>query len=90
MSEENIISEEKTSRDYDEAVEACREVFLNKTGDYGSSWRVYRTISLADQIFIKAKRIRTIQEKGMQKIGDDIRSEFKGIVNYAVIALNPA
>ncbi len=72
---------------YDNAVQLCREVFLNKTKDYGTSWRVYRIISVADQIYIKAKRIRTIQQKGEQKIGDDIISEFKGILNYGIIGL---
>jgi hypothetical protein len=76
-----------TNQQYDSAVKSCKEVFLNKTKDYGTSWRVYRTISVVDQIYIKAKRIRTIQEKGEQKIGDDIRSEFKGILNYAIIGL---
>lgn len=76
-----------TLAQYDEAVAACEKVFLQKTKDYGTSWRVYRTISIADQIYIKAKRIRTIQEIGQQKIGDDILSEFKGILNYSIIGL---
>ena len=76
-----------TNQQYDEAINACKEIFLKKTADYGTSWRVYRTISIVDQIYIKAKRIRTIQEKGEQKIGDDIKSEFKGILNYAIIGL---
>jgi hypothetical protein len=76
-----------TNEQYDKAVKACEDVFLKKTKDYGTSWRVYRTISVVDQIYIKAKRIRTIQEKGEQKIGDDIQSEFKGILNYAIIGL---
>ncbi|HTB51949.1 MAG TPA: DUF1599 domain-containing protein [Ferruginibacter sp.] len=76
-----------TIQQYDSAVQSCKEIFLKKTKDYGTSWRVYRIISVADQIYIKAKRIRTIQEKGAQKIGDDIRSEFKGILNYAIIGL---
>lgn len=76
-----------TNHQYDEAVNRCRDIFLKKTKDYGTSWRVYRTISIVDQIYIKAKRIRTIQEKGEQKIGDDIRSEFMGILNYSVIGL---
>lgn len=76
-----------TNEQYDCAVKACEDIFLNKTKDYGTSWRVYRTISVVDQIYIKAKRIRTIQEKGEQKIGDDVISEFKGILNYAVIGL---
>lgn len=76
-----------TNRQYDEVIGQCREVFLNKTRDYGTSWRVYRIISVVDQIYIKAKRIRTIQEKGTQLIGDDRSSEFKGILNYAIIGL---
>lgn len=76
-----------TDLQYDSAVNKCREIFLKKTKDYGTSWRVYRTISIADQIYIKAKRIRNIQEKGIQKIDDDIKEEFCGIVNYVVIGL---
>jgi hypothetical protein len=76
-----------TNQQYDAAVESCRSIFIKKTKDYGTSWRVYRTISVVDQIYIKAKRIRNIQEKGAQKIEDDICSEFKGILNYAVIGL---
>ena len=76
-----------TNLQYDQAITSCKEIFLNKTKDYGTSWRVYRTISVADQIYIKAKRIRTIQEKREQKIGDDIVSEFKGILNYGIIGL---
>ncbi|MBL7702197.1 MAG: DUF1599 domain-containing protein [Ferruginibacter sp.] len=76
-----------TNQQYDQAVGACKTIFLQKTKDYGTSWRVYRIISVADQIYIKAKRIRTIQEAGTQKIGDDIISEFKGILNYGIIGL---
>ena len=76
-----------TNQQYDQAVLSAKEIFLQKTKDYGTSWRVYRTISVADQIYIKAKRIRNIQETGLQKIGDDIISEFKGILNYGIIGL---
>lgn len=76
-----------TGQQYDSAIHACTEIFLKKTKDYGTSWRVYRTISVVDQIYIKAKRIRTIQEKGVQRIGDDIIGEFKGILNYSIIGL---
>ncbi len=76
-----------TNEQYDQAVESCKTIFLQKTKDYGTSWRVYRTVSVADQIYIKAKRIRNIQETGVQKIGDDIISEFKGILNYGIIGL---
>ena len=76
-----------TNLQYDQAIHSCKEIFLKKARDYGTAWRVLRTISVVDQIFIKAQRIRTIQEKGRQKIGDDIPAEFKGIINYAVIGL---
>src|SRR5258705_6467816 len=76
-----------TNNQYDAAVRSCEDIFLKKTKDYGTSWRVYRTISVADQIYIKAKRIRTIQEAGVQKIDDDTISEFKGILNYGIIGL---
>jgi len=76
-----------TDLQYENAVNKCREIFLKKTKDYGTSWRVYRSISIADQIYIKAKRIRNIQEKGDQKIDDNIDDEFRGIINYAVIGL---
>lgn len=76
-----------TALQYDKAVAACREVFLNKTVDYGTSWRVLRTISVVDQVFIKARRIRTLQERGVRRVDDTIGSEFMGIVNYCVIGL---
>lgn len=65
----------------------CRDLYLKKTADYGTSWRLLRPISVNDQIYIKAARIRSIQESGLQKIGDSIESEFIGIVNYGIIAL---
>ena len=65
----------------------CADVFLKKTVDYGTSWRVMRLSSLTDQIFIKAKRIRSIQESGEQKVSDSIETEFIGMVNYCMIAL---
>ena len=76
-----------TSAQYDEVVKICEEVFLKKMHDYGTAWRILRPSSLTDQIYIKASRIRSIQEKGEQKIGDDIRDEFIGIINYAAMAL---
>src|SRR5262245_51782128 len=76
-----------TDKQYDEVIRACKEIFLKKAKDYGTAWRVLRTISIVDQIFIKAQRIRTIQEKGEQKVSDGIAAEFKGIINYAVIGL---
>lgn len=76
-----------TSQQYDKVVESCKDIFLKKTKDYGTSWRVLRTISVVDQIFIKALRIRNIQDVKQQKVEDDIFSEFKGILNYCVIGL---
>jgi len=76
-----------TGEQYDTIIANCRNTFLKKTLDYGTSWRVYRTISVADQLYIKAKRIRTIQEKQVQRIGDDVKSEFEGILNYSIIGL---
>ena len=76
-----------TDKQYDEVIRSCREIFLKKASDYGTAWRVLRTISIVDQIFTKAQRIRTIQQTGKQKINDDISAEFKGIINYAVIGL---
>jgi Nucleotide modification associated domain 1 len=76
-----------TAEQYDHAMISCRNIFEKKTIDYGNSWRVLRTISIVDQIFIKAKRIRTIQLNKTQKVADDIMGEFRGIVNYAIIGL---
>src|SRR4029077_13602668 len=76
-----------TLRQYENAVKSCRDIFLKKAADYGTSWRVLRLISILDQLYIKAKRIRTIQEKGAQRVGEDIRGEFQAIVNYGIIGL---
>lgn len=76
-----------TNKQFDSVIRSCREIFLKKADDYGTAWRVLRTISIVDQIFIKAQRIRTIQEKGEQKVADGIAAEFKGIINYSVIGL---
>ena len=76
-----------TLQAYDTAIASCRDLFLAKTLDYGTSWRVYRTISIVDQIFIKARRIRTLQETGINRVGESITGEFMGILNYAVIGL---
>lgn len=77
----------QTNEQYDAAVNACREIFTKKNKDYGTAWRVLRTISIVDQIYIKAQRIRTIQDKKQQKVEDDLPGEFKGIINYAIIGL---
>jgi hypothetical protein len=76
-----------TLRQYEDAVNGCRDIFLKKTADYGTSWRVLRMISILDQLYIKAKRIRTVQEKGSRRVGEDIRGEFQALVNYGIIGL---
>lgn len=77
----------QTSQQYDNAIAKCKHIFMHKSKDYGTSWRVMRLSSITDQIFIKAQRIRNIEEKGTQKIGDDIETEFIGIVNYCIMGL---
>jgi hypothetical protein len=77
----------QTSSQFDQAIASCSDIFIKKTKDYGTAWRVLRIISVVDQIFIKALRIRTIQDLGTQKVGDDIKDEFKGIINYSVIGM---
>src|SRR5690606_34738791 len=76
-----------TSERYDTVVNICRELFLKKMQDYGSAWRILRLPSLTDQIFIKAQRIRGLQENEVRKVEEDERSEFIGIINYSVMAL---
>ena len=78
---------ELTSRQYDQAVGRCKDIFLAKMQDYGSAWRVLRPSSITDQIFIKAQRIRSLEVKLEKKIDEGIEGEYIGIVNYAVIAL---
>lgn len=80
-----MISE--TSRQYDAVVARCKDIFLKKMKDYGTAWRILRVPSITDQIFIKAQRIRSIEDKGSQRVEDGIDQEFIGIINYAVIAL---
>lgn len=76
-----------TSKQYDAVIAICRELFINKMKDYGSAWRILRLPSLTDQIFIKAQRIRSLQENEVQKIAEDEKPEFIGIINYSVMAL---
>lgn len=76
-----------TEAEYQEIIQYCQDLFTKKNQDYGTSWRILRLPSITDQIFIKAQRIRTIQEKGFQKVDDDIPAEFIGIINYCVMAL---
>jgi hypothetical protein len=78
---------EKTATEYKQVISTCKNLFEKKTRDYGTAWRILRLPSITDQIFIKAQRIRSIQDKGVQKVGDPIRDEFVGIINYCIIAL---
>lgn len=78
---------DQTYREYNQVIARCKEVFLKKTQDYGTAWRILRLPSLTDQIFIKAQRIRSIQEKGTQQVQDPIADEFVGIINYCIMAL---
>ena len=78
---------ENTIAEYDSIIKKCEDIFAKKMKDYGSAWTILRISSLTDQIFIKAQRIRSIEQKGVQKIEEDISNEFVGIVNYAVIGL---
>lgn len=78
---------EKTSVQFEEVAKHCRDIFVKKQKDYGAAWRILRTSSLTDQIYIKANRIRSIQTKGHQKVDEGVIPEFTGIVNYSVMAL---
>ena len=78
---------ERTRKEYHSIVSRCRNLFENKMKDYGAAWRILRLPSLTDQIFIKAQRIRTIQENGFSKVDEGQRSEFIGIINYCVMAI---
>jgi hypothetical protein len=77
----------QTIEEYRRVIAHCKELFSKKNQDYGSSWRILRLPSITDQIFIKAQRIRTLQEKGVSKVGEGILPEFVGIINYCVMAL---
>jgi len=77
----------QTSEQYDAVIESCRDLFKKKMKDYGSAWRILRLPSLTDQIFIKAQRIRSLQQNKVRKVDEDEQSEFTGIINYSIMAL---
>lgn len=77
----------KTDQQYDEIMAICRAVFTTKMNDYGTAWHILRPSSITDQIYIKARRIRTIEEKGIAKVDEGTRPEFIGIINYAIMGL---
>lgn len=76
----------QTLKQYDQIAASCRQLFVDKNRDYGTSWRILRPSSLTDQLYIKAKRIRSIEEKGEQQIEEDVESEYMGLVNYSLLA----
>lgn len=76
-----------TLEQFQAIISRCRDLFLKKTADYGTAWRILRPASITDQLYIKALRIRSIEEKGTQKVADSVESEFIGLVNYSVLAL---
>ncbi|WP_345954480.1 DUF1599 domain-containing protein [Mucilaginibacter sp. PAMB04168] len=76
-----------TATQYEAVINVCKNLFIKKTRDYGTAWRILRPSSITDQIFIKAQRIRTLEEKKISKVGDDITGEYIGIVNYCLIAM---
>ena len=78
---------ETTNKQFEEAVAECRSLFEKKLHDYGASWRILRPTSLTDQLFIKAKRIRQLETTGLSLVGEGIRPEFIGLVNYGIVGL---
>lgn len=76
-----------TSKEYDAVIAVCRSLFLKKTKDYGTAWRILRLSSITDQLFIKAQRIRTLEEKKISRVGEGIIPEYIAIVNYCVMAM---
>jgi len=78
---------QQTSKQYNDVIDKCRSLYINKLKDYGSAWRILRLPSLTDQIFIKAQRIRQLQQNSTRKVDEGEVSEFIGIINYAIMAL---
>lgn len=78
---------EKTNQQYDQVISICRNIFAKKMTDYGTAWRILRPTSLTDQIYIKAQRIRSIEEKGVSKVDEGVKPEFIGIINYCVMGM---
>lgn len=76
-----------TEFEYRQVIQRCKDLFLKKNQDYGTAWRILRLPSITDQIFIKAQRIRTLQDTGVSRVGEGIEPEFVGIINYCVMAL---
>ena len=87
MKKININLDTSTINDYKKIINICKDIYLKKSKDYGSAWRILRVPSLTDQIFIKAQRIRSVQEKNTMKVNEDIENEFIGIINYCIMAI---
>ena len=87
MQAESTVQRTKTDSQFAQALEACRAVFAPKLQDYGASWRIMRPQTVTDQLFIKAKRIRTIETTGTNLVGDDVRGEFVALVNYGLVGI---
>ncbi len=83
----NSLTLNQTEAEYQAVISVCKTLFIKKTKDYGTAWRILRPASITDQIFIKAQRIRTLEDTGVNKVGDGILGEYIGIVNYCVIAM---
>lgn len=81
------LAQTNTALEFDQVIAVCKSLFLKKTKDYGTAWRILRPSSITDQIFIKAQRIRTLEEKKVSLVGEDTISEYIGIINYCVIAM---
>ena len=78
---------DQTTQQYNHVISICQDIFTKKMKDYGIAWRILRPSSMTDQIYIKAQRIRSIEQKGISKIDEGVRSEYIGIVNYCIMAL---
>ncbi|WP_319502363.1 DUF1599 domain-containing protein [uncultured Draconibacterium sp.] len=78
---------DRTNQQYDQVISICRNIFSKKMTDYGTAWRILRPTSLTDQIYIKAQRIRSIEEKGVTKVDEGVKPEFIGIINYCIMGL---
>lgn len=76
-----------TTAEYNAVIQYCKNLFIKKTKDYGTAWRIMRLLSITDQLYIKAKRIRTLEVKKVSRVGEDIAGEFVAIVNYCVMAM---
>jgi hypothetical protein len=87
MPRKMMIIMDKTTQQYDHVITVCQDIFTKKMKDYGIAWRILRPSSMTDQIYIKAQRIRSIEQKGISKIDEGIRSEYIGIVNYCIMAM---